>query len=114
MFNKLKSKKMIPNYYNFANITTVPKQGSILEPRNQRGIFRVPVIRAIMMRLIYNMKYDQIDRNMSDCQMGGRKKKSCKNNIFVINGIIHEVMKSKKNKPVEFQLYTIMNKCSIQ
>ena len=105
MFNKLKSKKMIPNYYNFANITTVPKQGSILEPRNQRGIFRVPVIRAIMMRLIYNMKYDQIDRNMSDCQMGGRKKKSCKNNIFVINGIIHEAMKSKKNKPVEFQLY---------
>ena len=105
MFNKLKSKKMIPNYYNFANITTVPKQGSILEPKNQRGIFRVPVIRAIMMRLIYNMKYDQIDRNMSDCQMGGRKKKSCKNNIFVINGIIHEAMKSEKNKPVEFQLY---------
>ena len=57
------------------------------------------------MKLIYNDKYPEIDRNMSDCQMGGRKGKGCRNNIFVINGIIHEVMKSKKMKPVLLQVY---------
>jgi hypothetical protein len=62
-------------FFNFANITTVPKKGSIIEPRNERGIFRVPIVRAIMMGLIYDMKYDKIDRNMSDCQMGGRRNK---------------------------------------
>ena len=72
---------------------------------NQRGIFRVPVIRAVMMRLIYNTKYEQIDKNMSDCQMGARKKKGCKNNIFLINGIIHEVLKSKRNKAIILQIY---------
>ena len=40
------------------------------------------------MRLIYNRKYQEIDGNISECQMGSRKKKGCKNNIFVLNGII--------------------------
>ena len=105
MLNKLKKKKMIPVFLNFTNVTTVHKKGSRIEPKNERGIFRVSVIRYILMRLIYNMKYPIIDKNMSDCQMGARKNKGCKNNIFIINGIIHEVLKSKKMKPVLLQIY---------
>ena len=37
--------------------------------------------------------------------MGGRKGKGCRNNIFIINGIIHDVLKSKKKKPVMLQIY---------
>ena len=37
--------------------------------------------------------------------MGGRKGKGCRNNIFVINGIISDVLKSKKMKPVMLQIY---------
>ena len=105
LLNKLKRNKMIPMFFNIADITTVPKKGSVIEPKNERGIFRVSVIRAILMRLIYNMKYSTIDRNMSDCQMGARKNKGCKNNIFIVNGIIHEVLKKKKNKSVVLQIY---------
>ena len=42
---------------------------------------------------------------MSDCQMGARKNKGCKNNIFIVNGIIHDVMSSKHMKPVLLQIY---------
>ena len=105
MFNKLKLKKMIPKFMNIANITTVPKKGSRTDPKNERGIFRVAVLRYILMRMIYDMKYQTVDRFMSDCQMGARKRKGCKNNIFVINGIIHEVMKSKRMSPVVLQIY---------
>ena len=35
----------------------------------------VSVIRYILMRVIYNSKYPDIDHNMSDYQMGGRKNK---------------------------------------
>ena len=42
---------------------------------------------------------------MSDCQMGARKMKGCRNNIFIINGIIHDVMTSKKKSPVVLQIY---------
>ena len=83
MFNKLKKTKMIPSFFNYANITTVPKKGSKIEPKNLIGIFRVPVVRAILMRLVYNTKYEKIDKNMSDCQMGGRRNKTCKNNTYL-------------------------------
>ena len=105
MCNKIKLEKMIPKFMNVANVTTVPKKGSRIEPENERGIFRVSVIRSILMRLIYDKKYSKIDRNMSDGQMGGRKKKSCKNNLFIINGLIHEVNKSKKMKAILLQLF---------
>ena len=94
---------MIPKLMNFANITTVPKKGSRLLLKNERGIFRVAVVRMILMLMIYGSKYPDIDRRMSDCQMGGRKRKGCKNNIFILNAIIHDVLKSKKMKPVLFQ-----------
>ena len=73
-------------------ITTIPKKGSGLKLENERGIFRVSVIRNILMRLIYNQNYPEIDNNILDCQMGGRKWKGCRNNIFMINGMIHNVM----------------------
>ena len=90
---------------NVANITTIPKKGSKLDLKNERGIFRVPVLRYILMRVIYNTKYEVIDENISDCQMGARKGKGCRNNVWIINGIIHESMKSKKMKPILLQIY---------
>lgn len=105
MFNKIKTQKFIPTFMNCANITTVPKKGSQIELRNERGIFRVSVIRSILMNLIYEQKYPDIENNMSECQMGGRRGKGCKNNIFILNGIVHEAMKSKQMKPVVLQFY---------
>ena len=57
------------------------------------------------MKIIYDMKYAIIDRNMSDCQMGGRKNKGCRYNIFILNGIIHDVLKSNKMQPGQLQIY---------
>ena len=105
MLNMLKKKKLIPIFLNYCNITTVPKRGSKTELKNERGIFRTPILRYILMRLIYNMKYRNIDRNMSDCQMGARKGKGCRNNIFIVNAIIHDMMKSKNMKPIILQIY---------
>ena len=105
MCNQLRKEGLIPKLMNIANITTVPKKGSRLILKNERGIFRVSVIRYILMSLIYDSKYPGIDRKMSDCQMGGRRGKGCKNNIFIVNGIIHEVLQSRKMKPVVLQFY---------
>ena len=57
------------------------------------------------MNLIYERNYPEIDNRISDCQMGGRRQKSSKNNIFILNGIIHDVMTSKNAKPVVLQFY---------
>ena len=105
MFNKKKDENIIPSFLKFANITTVPKSGSRLNPEKERGIFRVSVIWSILMRMIYNNNYQIIDNNMSDCQMGARRNKGCKSNIWIINGIIYEVLKSKKTAPIQLQIY---------
>ena len=105
MFNGIKDEGIIPEFMNYSNITTVPKKGSKIELKNQRGIFRVSVIRSILMRMIYNSKYDEIDKNISDGQMGARKGKGCKTNIWIINGIIHETLHNKKKKPIVLQVY---------
>ena len=105
MFNSLKKENLIPNFMKYANITTIPKKGSLLELENERGIFRVDVLRSILMKMIYNQNYSNIDKNMSNSQMGGRKNKGCRNNIFMINGIIHDVLSSRNKKPILLQIY---------
>ena len=105
LFNYLKSESEIPDFMKFAIVTTIPKKGSKLELKNERGIFRVSVIRSILMRLIYNSNYQTIDSLMSNCQMGARKGKSCRNNIWMINGIIHGTLHGKNQRPIILQIY---------
>ena len=59
MFKKLKKKNLIPILMNYANITTVPKSGSRMEIKNERGIFRVSVVRSILMGVIANQSLKQ-------------------------------------------------------
>ena len=52
------------------------------------------------MKLVYKDKYEVVDESMSDSNVGGRKKKSIRNHIFILNGIINEALKNK-NAPVD-------------
>ena len=42
---------------------------------------------------------------MTDFSIGGRKGKGCRNHLFIINGIIHDVLRSVKNKSITIQIY---------
>ena len=42
---------------------------------------------------------------MSDSNIGARKNKSCRNHIWIINGINHEVNSSKKHVQLVMQSY---------
>ena len=57
------------------------------------------------MRLLFNMKSHMIEDHMSDSNVGGRKKKSGINHIWVINGVIHDQLSSVKKKPMVIQQY---------
>ena len=37
-------------------------------------------------------KYKEIDRNMSDCNVGGRRNRSIRDNLFVINAVIIDAL----------------------
>ncbi len=38
-----------------------------------RGIFRTPILRNILVKLIYDEEYDNIDDNLTNCNVGSRK-----------------------------------------
>ena len=57
------------------------------------------------MRLIYNRQYETIDSNMSECNIGGRKGRGCRDNIFIINAIIHDANSSVRKRTVRLQIY---------
>ena len=50
-------------------------------------------------------KYPEIDQSMSDSQVGGRKGKSVRNHIWIINGIINDVLSKKTKTPVDLQIF---------
>ena len=105
MLNCIKEEGIIPSIMRESIVTTIPKPGSKFELKNERGIFKLSILRSILMRLIYNRKYSMIDYNMSDSNIGAPKNKSCRNHIWIINGINHEQNSSKKKSKLVFQSY---------
>ena len=56
------------------------------------------------MKLIYNSKYNVIEQNMSESNIGSRKNKISIDHILVINSIVHEQPKSIHNTPLQIQI----------
>ena len=70
-------------------------KGSKSDLNNDRGIFLVVKLRSILDRMIYNDVYSDIDGNMSDSNIGGRKGRNIQEHLFVINGIINDIINNK-------------------
>ena len=73
---------------------------------NYRGVLRVCVLRSILDRLIYNDEYQNIDNNLTDSNVGARKGRNIRDNIFVINAITNSVAKGGE-EAVDIQVYDV-------
>ena len=105
ILNKIKKEGEVPYFMNVTSVTTIPKAGSKFLLTNERGIFKVSILRTILLRLLYNRNYSMINANMSDSNIGARKGKSCRNHIWILNGINHEHHTSKKKSDLRFNFY---------
>ena len=107
LINGIKETFHFPEYIQWANITSIyKKSGSRLSLDNDRGIFILCVLKKIIDRMLYNDMYEEIDMNMSDSNIGGRKNKNIKNHLFIIYGIINSVVKGEA-KAIDVQIYDI-------
>ena len=61
--------------------------------------------RSILDNLVYNDYYETIDENMSDSNVGGRKKRNIRDNLFIVYGIINYTL--KQGLDVDMDLYDI-------
>ena len=75
LMNRIKSDQIYPEILEVCNISSIYKRkGSRNDFLNYRGIFRLSIFRSILDCLIYNDKYSTIDKNLTDCNVGARKK----------------------------------------
>ena len=105
LYNKVREEGKLPEFMRLTNISAFYKgRGLMSSLESDRGIFLVSIFRTILMKMIYRRKYDVIDSNMSDSNIGARKRKNIRNHIFVVNSVIHDVLSKKSNKPIDIMV----------
>ena len=88
LMNRIKDELLFPVPMNVCNVTNLFKnKGSKQHFYSYRGIFRTPVLRNILNKLVYNDEYETVDQNLTNCNVGSRKRRNIRDNLFVINAI---------------------------
>ena len=104
LFLSIKKQISFPEFMQFVNIVCIYKgKGDKMDLQNDRGIFIVNVLKSIFMKNVWNSVYEILDQNMSDSNVGGRRNKSIRNHIFIINGIINDVLNGRRD-PVDIEI----------
>ena len=110
LMNKIKAEQKYPEALELCDISSIYKnKGARNNFENYRGIFRVPILRTILDRLIYNDEYATIDRNLSDSNVGARRNRNIRDNIFVVNAIQNSIINGEED-PVDMQVVDV-EKC---
>ena len=92
------------------NITALYKhKGKHNNFQNYRGVFRVTVLRSVLDRLIYNDMYNTIDQNLTDGNVGARKNRNIRDNIFALGAVLNSVTHGKE-APIQIQVQDV-EKC---
>ena len=108
LMNMIMRSLYIPEFMQVSNISSIFKnKGSRMELTNDRGIFLLAVLRKILDRLIYLDKYPELDKHMSDSNIGARKSKNVRNHLFIVYGVIHSVLKEDR-ECVDIQIYDLV------
>ena len=106
MFNEMKKANEIPEFVRLADISTIYKgKGPKNELINERGIFLVTILRHILMKLKYFDYYPILGKCMSDSHVGARKNKNIRNHIWIVNGVISDIVSAKSKKQVNIKIF---------
>ena len=100
--NLIKRKQIYPQILQSSNITSFYKsKGDRSNLDNDRVVFNVVKVRSILDKLIYNDFYSKIDKSMSCSNIGARKNRNIRDHLFVINAVMNDSFKNKKEVDIE-------------
>ena len=77
--------------------------------KNDRGFFVVSIMRMILDSLIYRDKYEELDKNMSNSNIGARKDRNVRDHLFVVYAIMNSILNGEDD-PIDIQIYDVV-KC---
>ena len=96
IFNKIKNTNEIPEFFKYVYITAIPKKKNCpLDLKYQRGIFLIPKLRSVFIKLIFNSIIDVLEINLSPSNIGARRNKSPRDYLFVLYSVINETLRGQ-------------------
>ena len=109
MMNLIKEKLLIPEKLNLSNVSTIYKgKGSKQNVVNLRGIFKLPIVRNILDRLVTYDEQEQIGQNMGQFQVGNQKERNIRDHHLIIHAVVNEARVKKKKIDI---LFTDIKQC---
>ena len=110
LFNLIKEELIIPEFFQVMSITSLYKnRGLKSDISNKRGIFSIAKVRSIFEKIIYSEIYEIADGNMSFSNVGGRRNRNIRDNLFVVYAAVNDVVHGKGDS-FDMQGYDVM-KC---
>ena len=92
LVNNIKSQKIFHESLQSCNLTSLFKnKGSSKDLNNYKGICRVTGLRNILDKLIFNDEYETLDKNLTDSNVEGRRRRNIINQIFVIGAKMNSI-----------------------
>ena len=92
----------MPEIFKSAFISAIPKkQKSRLCLENERGIFLVSKLRAMLEKLIYRSIISLIEEKLSPSNIGARQNKSPRDHLYVLYAVMHETLKEMHDHPID-------------
>ena len=109
MMNFIKNELLIPSSFNLSNVSTICKgKGSKQKVVNLRGIFKLPIIRNILDRLISFDEQEQMSLSIGQFQVGNQKGRNIRDHTLIVHAVINEA----KEKKVKLDLiFTDIKQC---
>ena len=103
MVNRIKLEILVPDKLQISNVSTIYEgKGSKREVVNLRGIFKLPIVRNILDRLIYFQDQDVLNRSMGQFQVGNQKGRSIRDHTLVLHAVINDARTYKQNIDLQF------------
>lgn len=109
LVNKIKDDLKLLEVFRMCDVTSIFKKGKRSEFNNYRGVFRVIIFRSILDRLVYNDIYPEVDSNLTDANVGSRKGRNVRDNLFVLYAIMNSI-KTGGEEACDIAVYDVI-KC---
>ena len=104
LMNLIKERQTYPKALELCNIISIYKhKGSHKKMNNYRAVFRGSMLRSILDRLINKDSYHTLDKNITDQNVGARKYRNIRDNIFVLGAVTNSVINGKED-PIQIQV----------
>ena len=106
--NKVKNTMEIPDFFQDAYISAIPKKKKCPSSlSSERGIFLLNKVRMVFLKLLYNSNIPNIEKNLSNSNIGGRKGKASRDHLFVLFSIMSDIKQNKTSNCLDLVWYDL-------